>query len=53
MVLVDEYESMEEFSRLWSDEEHRRQLIKLGRLVKNLTIRILWNTRADWAPLPN
>ena len=53
MVLIEEYESMEEFSRLWSDEEHQRKLIRLGRLVKNLSIRILWNTRADWEPLPN
>ena len=53
MVLIEEYESMEEFSKLWSDEEHQRKMIKLGRLVKNLDIRILWNVRADWEPLPN
>ena len=40
-VNIEEYESMEEFSKLWSDEELQRILVKFGRLVKNLSIRIL------------
>jgi quinol monooxygenase YgiN len=41
LVLIEEYESMEEFSKIWSDEEYQKKLIKLNRLVKNLSIRIL------------
>ena len=41
IVRIQEYESMEEFSKLWSDEEYHKKLIKLNRLVKNLSIRIL------------
>ena len=41
LVMIEEYESMEEFSKLWSDEEYHKKMIKLRRLVKNLSIRIL------------
>ena len=41
VVDMTEYESMEEFSKIWSDEEVQRELINFGRLVKNLKMRIL------------
>ena len=40
-IWVREYESMEEFSKVWSDEEYQTEFIKIGRLVKNLRMRIL------------
>ena len=36
-----EYESMEEFSKIWSDVEVQRQLVSLRNLVKDFRIRIM------------
>ena len=41
VVALTEYESMEEFSKIWSDEEVQRELIKLARHVKNFRVHIL------------
>lgn len=41
VMYVNEYESMEEFSKVWSDEELQKELVKLRNHCKTIKIRIM------------
>jgi hypothetical protein len=41
VVTMAEYESMEEFSKVWSDEEFQKELLKHRNLVETMKIRIM------------
>ena len=41
VMSVDEYENMEEFSKVWSDEEFQKGLVILRNLCKSFKMRIM------------
>ena len=41
VMYVEEFESMEEFSKVWSNEEYQKEILKLRNHVKSFKMRIM------------